>query len=386
MSFSDDVLYSKGLLADVNSTCYKHSSQNNNTISFDLNDVHVPDVLTLNVIVVFCLVVQGCIMMPIIVGNILIIISVIKFSFLRKPCNILIASLALSDLLVGIVAIPYDFAFYLSYSLKRMRLPCLFRHFIWILCLGSSISNLVLISVERFMAVVFPLKHQIYMTVQKSVIAAVITWLAVLLPCSTVLAGTDTWIPKYGCMFHHTFKKGFTRFASIWMISQVTFSALVFVWVIVVTRKRVNRALLANQSTQHEKNEQGKAKLVALVYGLFVLFWSPSMAYGLSTTMSSQYSEDKYGKLMILIGTCNSCVNIFVYGYKKQSFKVAFKRMIRFCVPKQDHGHLNQPSSSSHGQTSQSVMEFTSCAQLSTPISPYLGRTRCGTAHSTERD
>ena len=95
------------------------------------------------------------------VGNSLIVIIVYKFHAMRKPINYFIASMALSDLLYSIFVLPqrltelYVDAWPIGGS--HGQVLCTMFPFIIDVSTVVSIPSLVLIAVERFGAVVFPL-------------------------------------------------------------------------------------------------------------------------------------------------------------------------------------------------------------------------------------
>ena len=93
-----------------------------------------------------------------IIANVLILVAIINCSHLRSPSNLLIASLALSDVLVGLTTQPG----YISYRLlenQHQGVPC-YAMVLYIvafyICFGVSCMTLTAISFERFVAVRFP--------------------------------------------------------------------------------------------------------------------------------------------------------------------------------------------------------------------------------------
>ena len=96
------------------------------------------------------------------VGNSCIGIIVYKTKTLRKPINIFIVNMAMSDLLVPLIYIPKQVAeLYLNFWLKSGVLGnalCKLIPFIYVVSFIVSVQSLVLISVGRFGAVVFPLR------------------------------------------------------------------------------------------------------------------------------------------------------------------------------------------------------------------------------------
>ena len=94
------------------------------------------------------------------VGNSLIVLIVYKTPTLRKPINMLIANMAMSDLLYPIFVFPWQ-GFTLARGLLVVPLvrPCArYRFFFAEISMLVSIQSLVLITVDRYAAVVVPLR------------------------------------------------------------------------------------------------------------------------------------------------------------------------------------------------------------------------------------
>ena len=98
-------------------------------------------------------------------GNSFIVLIVYKTPTLRKPINYFVANMAMSDLLFPIFWIPYNLS-----KLHMNSLPiggqfgqawCKLVPFFGNVSMNVSVQNLVLIAVDRFGAVVFPLRSPI---------------------------------------------------------------------------------------------------------------------------------------------------------------------------------------------------------------------------------
>ncbi|XP_038869881.1 trace amine-associated receptor 1-like [Salvelinus namaycush] len=89
--------------------------------------------------------------------NVLVIISISHFKQLHTPTNLLILSLAVSDLLVGLIVIPVMTVAIMEPCWGFGEYFCVFHFFITFLCTSLSLGNLVLISIDRYVAVCDPL-------------------------------------------------------------------------------------------------------------------------------------------------------------------------------------------------------------------------------------
>ena len=96
-------------------------------------------------------------------GNSFIVLIVYKTPTLRKPTNYFIANMAMSDLLYSILWPPTRLSLIHSTNLWLIggqfgQALCKLVHFFAEVSTEVSIQNLVLIAVDRFVAVVFPLR------------------------------------------------------------------------------------------------------------------------------------------------------------------------------------------------------------------------------------
>lgn len=118
-------------------------------------------------------------MMPVaIVGNFLIIMAIYKIPVLQCPSNILLACLAFSDLLVGVIVQPLFVAFRLMENNLRY-VPCSFRvvysESFWV-CYGVSFMMLSAISFERYIALRLHLRYNNVVTTRCILQATAFIW------------------------------------------------------------------------------------------------------------------------------------------------------------------------------------------------------------------
>ena len=104
-------------------------------------------------------------------GNLAVILAVIKTPSLQRPCNILLCSLATTDCLAGLVAQPIFVAWRLM--IHRIHESCvhqaeLFKayHVCQYAFTGWSFANMTIISFDRYYALAKPLKYRANVTKQ----------------------------------------------------------------------------------------------------------------------------------------------------------------------------------------------------------------------------
>ena len=114
------------------------------------------------------------------VCNGLVIFIILKRDRLfRNPTNWLLLSLALSDLTVGIIMIPSLFICYFS------SIPCNWsvNKKVYDLFLYVSVTNLCFLTMDRYIAVVFPLRYTLLVSRRSTIKLLITAWLLPLFAC-----------------------------------------------------------------------------------------------------------------------------------------------------------------------------------------------------------
>ena len=112
-------------------------------------------------------------MLACITGNTLILSAILRTPSLRSPSTIFMCSLAISDLLVGIIVQPV----YIAYELKQEP-PLTFAIKVLFIFTGVvSLCTMTAISVDRFMALQFHLRYQCLMTEKRAMYTSLSLWL-----------------------------------------------------------------------------------------------------------------------------------------------------------------------------------------------------------------
>uniref|UniRef100_A0A7E4WD57 G_PROTEIN_RECEP_F1_2 domain-containing protein n=1 Tax=Panagrellus redivivus TaxID=6233 RepID=A0A7E4WD57_PANRE len=131
----------------------------------------------------------------VVLGNALVIAAVILRRRLRSATGLLILSLAVADLMVGLVVLPFSIA---NEALNRFWIFGDTWCTVWLtvdiwMC-TASIYNLVAISIDRYIAIIKPLNYPMLITKFRARCMVAAVWIVSFIIClpSFVLASTDT--------------------------------------------------------------------------------------------------------------------------------------------------------------------------------------------------
>ena len=277
-----------------------------------------------------------------VIGNSLVLIAIYKNHRLQTVTNCFIASLALADLLVGIVVAPLAALSYLG--LPHNFYGCVFTNSIVIAFTQVSIFNLVAVACERFVAIKNPFAYQEYLTMKRAKLINISVWFLGMFIGLIPLFGwnlqsevTDTWRCNFVTVIDMNYVVYFHFFGCI-VVPLILITAI-YSYIFYIVRKQLSQIAAlevdAASRTNHGKTsgkfkkEVKAAKSLAFVIILFAFCWIP---IHILNTMSLQCSTSCPYPLELLLVTivlshANSAVNPVIYAYSNSHFKYAFKKM-----------------------------------------------------------
>lgn len=116
-------------------------------------------------------------------GNALVVLVVASNQQMRNTTNILIINLAMADLLFIIFCVPFTAADYVMRYWPFGEIWCKTVQYLIIVTAYVSVYTLVIMSVDRFLAVVYPVASISIRTERNTYWAIAITWIIILLSC-----------------------------------------------------------------------------------------------------------------------------------------------------------------------------------------------------------
>lgn len=253
-------------------------------------------------------------------GNGLVVASFIRHSRLRTITNYFVVSLAVADILVGVVSIPIWISM-LLYSSGGRTLQDVY--YVLDLFAGTcSILHLVTISLERFFAVVHPIRHR-NTSAKVYFISLVVIWVIPAVACVAALKVKE--INQQANMLFL-----FIGFFVIPLL--VILFTYAMIW-----RAASNRIQPSQDSSRSMKRDMRIAVTIALVIGFFVIAWLPFFIVQLLLVFCEKCQPGIYSRTEILLFLkfmhySNSAVNPIVYAVKIPEFRRAFKQLVSVCL------------------------------------------------------
>ncbi|UJR33371.1 hypothetical protein I4U23_020819 [Adineta vaga] len=199
-------------------------------------------------------------------GNVLVVVSVYREKSLHTVTNYFVVSLAISDITVAAVVMP--FAIYLEFN-RVWQLPERLCDF-WVAsdCMActASILNLVAIAVDRYIAVTKPLKYARHKNPKRVAIMIVIVWLVSFFIALPIVSGVNKSdiaayprVPDQCAFFNNKFLI-FSSLGSFFIPCIIIFAIYYRIFMVIMARARKNRkqwrpkAAIESAAAQHRSN------------------------------------------------------------------------------------------------------------------------------------
>ncbi|XP_054166077.1 allatostatin-A receptor-like [Oppia nitens] len=122
-----------------------------------------------------------------IIGNILVIITWSLRGRLRSPTAVFLVSLAVADMLLLLVFVPLETLEYFVISWDTGGNVCKMSSYVEMLSGMATVLNLVAVSIERFLVIVYPIKARSWCTMSSTRKGLVCVWSLALLLATPVL-------------------------------------------------------------------------------------------------------------------------------------------------------------------------------------------------------
>lgn len=265
---------------------------------------------------------------PTIIGNSLILITLLRFQSLRKnKAYILVGNLALSDLLVGLVAMPMDMLPFLFEELSHSVTFCTVQlSFIYTL-MGLSVVNLFLLSLERFDSVVYPFEHGRRFTSNRIYVTIVCTWILMalfgFLP-TYFMKDIKLTLKTFQCRTRTVFPVLYRKLFHSIVLLCLFLCTVFFVVVVRIATSAMNgfRAVDCGMRRRQLKKDLRHTRNMLIITGLFIGFWAPFCVVSLIPNPSETVLFVR--QWLSSFGVINSCLNWVVYGVRCQKFRAAF--------------------------------------------------------------
>ncbi|KAL3864391.1 hypothetical protein ACJMK2_006078 [Sinanodonta woodiana] len=264
-------------------------------------------------------------------GNGMVLLAVLKNEKLRSITSILIANLAVTDILFA-AGIPFIISTRIAHHWVFGDVVCKLFTYAQFVSGVCSILTLVTISVERYLCVCVSPRRKL--TLRQTIIILSFVWLVSLcFPIPVAFAQTLVHINvdskdfifcgvQWPSSFHSEIYLGFM--ATLFFIIPLMVISFFYLRILCVVRKT-----MLNAGKNNDKSTKKQIRLnkmcVAVVFA-FVLMWLPFFVVSFLGVHHKQIKSTHF-TITIILALANTCQNPIIYGYFNYRFREQYKKM-----------------------------------------------------------
>ncbi|XP_015813428.2 trace amine-associated receptor 13c-like [Nothobranchius furzeri] len=265
--------------------------------------------------------------------NLLVIISLSHFRQLHTPTNLLLLSLAVSDFLVGLLLffqiLLIDGCWYFG------DIVCTQYQYLAYFITSASIGTMVLISVDRYVAICYPLHYSTHVTADRARLCICLCWICSWIFQILILKDNLQQPGRFNscvgeCVFVVNNTATYTDLIFSFILPITVIVVLyVRVFIVAVSQSRAMRLHVgasAVKSSAFAKTSQIKAaKTLGVVVIVFLMCMCPFYCVSLAGQQTAQH-------FVVSLFYVNSCLNpvfyVFFYPWFRKSIKLIFTLQI----------------------------------------------------------
>ncbi|XP_075998583.1 trace amine-associated receptor 13c-like [Genypterus blacodes] len=285
-------------------------------------------------------------MLVTVVGNAVVILSVACFKHMHKPTNVMIMSLALVDLLVGAVVMPFVSIQTVDGCWFYGDAFCLLHSSLDMFLCSLSVIHLICIAVDRYEAICNPLHYSSTITMSVAWIMVGASWALAatyafgLLYSKGNIAGLEEYIASINCLGSCNFILN-----SLWgvMDSIICFffpcTVMICLYAKIVFVAKRHAKKIEDISNVMKSNDRGKvglikqsehkaAKTLSIVICAFIICWLPYFTISVIDAFSGFSSPFGVYETFFWLAYFNSTLNPIIYALFYPCFRKCLKLIV----------------------------------------------------------
>ena len=270
-------------------------------------------------------------------GHTLVFLAMYRERHLRTIPNLIILNLSVADFLfIAIVPTTHTIRLF-RHETSLTGAPCYFTGVSSMLFCMASINTLTFISIERFMATNYPIRHRLKFNNRFIKITLIGIWCwSALLSAFPFLTSKYVYIKEFFHCSPDWAKDPETTLAFVIIGIVLPQIILVFCNFKVVQAIRKSREVNAGSISTNSRNsvnsrmrrERQISMLTITVVVTFSVCWAPYCTVMVCLASGWHNLPENFMLLALLLSTLNSCCNPMIYGLLNKNFRKAFKNIL----------------------------------------------------------
>jgi len=267
---------------------------------------------------------------PTIILNALIILAINQRKELQKPSNILLSSMAFTDLLVGVIVMPtFAIIDFFKLSQVSLELTCMLysvHRFSLNLLFNVTLHHLTIIAWERYVAIQKWMDYKLILTNDRLKKIAIGTWLSAIFPATANFITTAVVVDP---RILNGFLTGWTAVETVCLFLVAFFYRKVYLGI----RNRKLNNISQIDVLIKRKLESKVAKTTGLLTAAFISSFIPVFVFGILGNAVPLFRSNAASLFTQILMQLNSLFNPLLYCYRDRRFRNAVRELLGLKKP-----------------------------------------------------
>ncbi|XP_074647616.1 tachykinin-like peptides receptor 99D [Tubulanus polymorphus] len=320
-------------------------------------------------------------------GNLITIWIVIAHKRMRTVTNYFLVNLAFADLSISAFTVMFNFVYMLNSHWPFGLIYCKYSFFLSVVTITASVLTFLAIALDRYVAIVHPLRPRMSARTAWSVIAGIWTLAACVSMPRMIFADVlehryDDGSSRTVCFVlwpdgvSNKWDFGYTIFVII--VNYVIPMVVLGVAYTRIGMKLWGSKVIGENSLGQGDNVRSKKRVVKMMITVVLLFavcWMPQHLYFIITSVNINITLTRQAQYIYLaiywLAMSNSMYNPFIYCWMNSRFRQGFKSVFKWipCAARSERQANNNCSRGSAGKSSgrertSTVIETFRCERL----------------------
>ena len=273
-------------------------------------------------------------------GNGLVIWTVLKNIKMRTPINLLILNLAVADILFIVICVPFTAVEYALPKYILGRVCCKISYYFMYVSACVSIYSLVFMSVVRCIIVVCPLSSRSWVTTRRVYIVIAVIWIVMLCGFTPLLYQYDVFTYTYLGEVRSTClnldvvssknlrKTFYALFLTFGYAMPLFIMVILYGTILAMLKCGTKHTKTIECSAMRNRVQSRATKMVIAVIFCFLLCWLPIHVVPMLGSLGSATANKLVQILVDSLSFLNSCLNPILYAFLSSRFRQSFKQAL----------------------------------------------------------
>ncbi|KAG5313887.1 TLR2 protein, partial [Acromyrmex insinuator] len=283
-------------------------------------------------------------------GNLIVIWIVLAHRRMRTVTNYFLVNLSIADAMVSTLNVTFNYTYMLNSHWPFGTLYCKISQFIAVLTICASVFTLMAISIDRYMAIVNPLKPR--MGKKATLCVAIIIWIIAAILSLPMLLFYTTYTQNFMngevrvvCYsdWPNTDDNGLSYDEYLYNVIFMILTYFLPIGSMTFTYARVGLELWGSQSIgeatarqlENIRSKRRVVKMMIVVVVIFAVCWLPFHMYFIVTSYLPEITNEPYIQEVFLgiywLAMSNSMYNPIIYCWMNTRFRRGFAQFFFWC-------------------------------------------------------